>query len=90
MRLLRPATPRQQLVKPPIPLSQARGFEGNPLELSYFLLSNLPVDDDVRQQLLEAKTGGCVCGRSELVVGRERADVAGPRQTFALPHQHQD
>ncbi|PRW58559.1 cereblon isoform X2 isoform B [Chlorella sorokiniana] len=35
---------------------QARGFEGNPLELSYFLLSNLPVDDDVRQQLLEAKT----------------------------------
>lgn len=35
---------------------QARSFEGNPLELSYFLLSNLPVDDDVRQQLLEAKT----------------------------------
>ncbi|EFN59238.1 hypothetical protein CHLNCDRAFT_138225 [Chlorella variabilis] len=33
---------------------QAREFEGNPLELSYFLLSNLPVDDDVRQQLLEA------------------------------------
>ena len=35
---------------------QARQFEGNPLELSYFLLSNLPVDDDVRQQLLEVAT----------------------------------
>ncbi|KAL4426161.1 hypothetical protein ABPG77_007443 [Micractinium sp. CCAP 211/92] len=35
---------------------QAREFEGNPLELSYFLLSNLPVDDDARQQLLEART----------------------------------
>lgn len=42
---------------PPTAL-QAREFEGNPLELSYFLLSNLPVDDDVRQQLLEAHTGG--------------------------------
>lgn len=39
-------------------LLQAREFEGNPLELSYFLLSNLPVDDDVRQQLLEACSGG--------------------------------
>ena len=44
---------------PPTAL-QAREFEGNPLELSYFLLSNLPVDDDVRQQLLEAHTGGWV------------------------------
>ncbi|KAL4853631.1 Phospholipase A I [Chlorella vulgaris] len=35
---------------------QAREFEGNPLELSYFLLSNLPVNDNVRQQLLEAST----------------------------------
>jgi cereblon len=35
---------------------QAREFEGNPLELSYFLLSNLPVNDNARQQLLEAST----------------------------------
>ncbi|KAL4443928.1 hypothetical protein ABPG75_011665 [Micractinium tetrahymenae] len=35
---------------------QAREFEGNPLELSYFLISNLPVDDDARQHLLEART----------------------------------
>lgn len=42
---------------PPFYHHQAREFEGNPLELSYFLLSQLPVDDDMRQQLLEAKTG---------------------------------
>lgn len=36
---------------------RAREFEGSPLELSYFLLSNLPVDDDARQHLLEWTSG---------------------------------
>lgn len=42
--------------------TQAREFEGGPLALSYFLLSQLPVDDDVRQQLLEATSGGWGAG----------------------------
>jgi hypothetical protein len=43
---------------------QAREFRGGPLELSYHLLSNLPVDDDVRQQLLEANSGAAHAPRS--------------------------
>ena len=66
-------------LRPPIAL-QAREFEGNPLELSYFMLSNLPVDDDVRQQLLEAHTGGWVGGCG--VVGWDRC--AGVVQVSAL------
>lgn len=33
---------------------QAKEFQGDPLDLSYWLASNLPLEDDTRQKLLEA------------------------------------
>ena len=36
---------------------QVPAFMGDPLALSYWLVSNLPLDDAVRQQLLEAHSG---------------------------------
>ncbi len=35
---------------------QVRQLQGDPLALSYWLASNLPLEDDTRQRLLEAPT----------------------------------
>ena len=35
-------------------LSQVSSFQGGPLELSYWISHNLPLDPGIRQQLLEA------------------------------------
>ncbi len=37
-------------------MSQVRQLQGDPLALSYWLASNLPLEDDTRQRLLEAPT----------------------------------
>lgn len=36
---------------------QVPPFHGDPLTFSYWLVSNLPLDDRTRQRLLQAKTG---------------------------------